>query len=345
MYRYRVLTSFAGIFCAALAHAATIVCVTDVASLQAALTAAEGSTSTTIIEVARGTYALGGSRLFFTSTITGPNQGQLGITGGYNSDCSTHINNPALTVLDGEGQSGILSIASTGGISVRYLTLQNGVTLTSNAGLDAEIIAGGAGGIIIDYNIFRSNTAASKTALSVYIREASDTADLHLDGNLIVDNAATGSDEGAGYVDNGGAGHLYVTNNTIVGNVAPGTDVGGLRIDGNSATLSNNIAIGNSTTDLRFFATTPLLADNDVGTILGSTDAGSSGNISVDPQFSSSSDFHLLASSPLLGAGTLTPAGNLPTIDIEGHPRSYSGFVDMGAYERGDEIFFNDFEH
>ena len=41
----------------------------------------------------------------------------------------------------------------------------------------------------------------------------------------------------------------------------------------------------------------------------------------------------------------MTPPGGLPTIDIEGHPRSYLGLVDMGAYERGDKLFDNDFDH
>jgi len=67
--------------------------------------------------------------------------------------------------------------------------------------------------------------------------------------------------------------------------------------------------------------------------------------LSVDPQFSGPGDFHLQPTSPLLGAGTLTPPGNLPTIDIEGLARSYNGFVDMGAYERGNEIFENGFNN
>jgi len=40
----------------------------------------------------------------------------------------------------------------------------------------------------------------------------------------------------------------------------------------------------------------------------------------------------------------LNPASSLPTIDIEGHARTFNGTVDMGAYERGDEIFSGEFE-
>jgi hypothetical protein len=51
-----------------------------------------------------------------------------------------------------------------------------------------------------------------------------------------------------------------------------------------------------------------------------------------------------LPTSPLLGQGTLTPAGGLFTIDLEGHPRTFNNTIDMGAYERGDEIYSSDFD-
>jgi hypothetical protein len=322
---------------ASLANAATTVCVTDVAGLQAALSAAEGNTTTTVIEVARGTYNLSGAALTFTSSAAG--QGQLDITGGYSADCSTIIENPALTIIDGDSLSGVLSLTSTAGISVRYLTIQNGLK-AQNAGLDVTV---SGGGIIIDYNIFRNNRATDeRSALAASI---GGSGNMHIDGNLIVDNTAN-SNVGGGEVDNLGTGSTYITNNTIANNTITGTlfnGYGGLFVYGStSPNVSNNIFWGN--TNLDFDSTSnPVLVDNDYGTI-GGNQSSNTGALNVDPQFSSSSNFHLLPSSPLLGAGTLSPAGGLPTIDVEGHPRSYNGFVDMGAYERGDVIFANNFD-
>jgi len=54
----------------------------------------------------------------------------------------------------------------------------------------------------------------------------------------------------------------------------------------------------------------------------------------ADPQFvdEPNNDFHLMASSPCIDAGTNTGA---PSIDYEGNPRPNNGTVDIGAYEFG----------
>ncbi|MDR3387707.1 MAG: choice-of-anchor Q domain-containing protein [Rudaea sp.] len=80
--------------------------------------------------------------------------------------------------------------------------------------------------------------------------------------------------------------------------------------------------------------------NNDIGNPAPSVN----GNLSVDPHFGGSGNYQLAATSPLLGMGTTTPVGGLPTINLNGNPRSYSGLVDIGAYERGDEIFGDGFE-
>jgi hypothetical protein len=327
-----------------LARATTTVCVTDVAGFQTALSAAEGSTSATFIEVARGTYDLSGTALTFTSSVAG--QGQLDITGGYSADCSTIIKNPALTIIDAHALSPALNLQSAAGISVRYLTIQHGTTGTlTRPGLSVDSTDGS---VIVDYNIIRNNTGGTEAGLLAEISDSAATAAIHVDGNLIVGNVASGN-EAAGLIANNGTGSTYVTNNTVANNtsnVSP-NPVGGLAVYGNSvpgsAHVSNNILWGNSGTDLYLYLG-PVLVDNDYGTKSGSGGSGSSGDLNLDPQFAAAGDYHLAATSSLLGAGTLTPVGNLPTIDIEGHPRSYNGFVDMGAYERGDVVFANSFD-
>ena len=326
-----VLTGFTTVS----AFAANSVCVSDAAGLQTALDNANGSTAATSINVVRGIYHLAGSQLTFNSTAAG--QAQLDITGGYNSDCSAQIKNPALTIIDGDNESGILSLQSTAGISVRYLTFQNGLK-PEDAGLTI-VISGG--GLIVDYNIIRNNHASDEQrGLRMTVTGSGDT---HLVGNLIVGNSANTNVAG-GEVDNESTGGLlhhkqYDREQHHHGSALNG--YGGLVIFGTS-NVSNNIFWGNTQLDISVCQQHALL-DNDYG-VLNGNPSSNTGFQTVDPQFASSSDFHLQATSPLLGAGSLTPPDNLPTIDIEGHPRSYNGAVDMGAYERGDKIFSEGFD-
>lgn len=325
-----------------LAAASTTVCVTNATELRAALTAAETSSSTTFIQVARGTYSTGGGNPF---TFASTGSQQLDVTGGYSSDCSSIIKNPALTMLDAGAARPVMSISNGGGVSVRYLTLQNGLTSGGNSG-GLTVIS--AGGIIVDYNIIRNNIGSGNIGFNVLINSVTSTANLQFNGNLVVGNSTPGR-YAAGTIVNDGMGNTYITNNTIANNTS-GSAMEALGVAANNsgsdppANLSNNIFWNNGDFDLALFGH-PILTANDYLTFTGLANATSSGNVSVDPQFSASSDLHLLPTSPLLGTGTLTPAGGLPTIDIEGHARSYAGLVDLGAYERGDAIFDNDFDH
>jgi hypothetical protein len=320
------------------AAASTTVCVNDVTTLQTALTNAQGSTSMTLIEVARGTYNLSGSALSFNGSSS---TGQLDISGGFSSDCSTQILDPALTIVDGQYLSPVLYMTSGNGVSIRYLTIQHGSSDGYGAGLYVDV-TGATGGIIVNYNIFRENAGEQDVALYA-LEDFGTTGDARVDGNLFANNNAV-QYQPAGEVQNYGTGAIYVTNNTVVNNTvstgSSGIPNGGLGVFGDATLntiLSNNIFWGNDVSDVAVGAA--VFANNDYGVVNGTIDPSSGGNVSVDPQFSSATDFHLLPTSPVLGQGTLTPAGNLPTIDIEGHPRSYNGLVDMGAYERGDEIF------
>jgi hypothetical protein len=322
----------------AVASSAPAVCVTDVQGFRDALDLATGSNSLTEIMVARGTYDLSATQLNFLSSTV--DQGRVTIAGGYNQDCSTHINDPALTILDGGHQSKVLTLNGPGGFSVRYLTLRNG-SYAYSTGLDIT----SAKEIIVDYNIIRDNSSTTGSFAMAIFETAGSTDDVHVDGNLLVGNTTVNS-FAAGGVSTGGSGKIYVTNNTVADNTVPNHpgDCGGLAINAGAsgtAYASNNIFWNNTPCDLS--AAGVVLTNNDIGVIQGTIDPSSSGNLNVDPKFNPGA-YSLAADSPLLGQGKLAPPGGLPTLDIEGHPRSFMGTVDIGAYERGDKIFNYNFD-
>jgi hypothetical protein len=329
-------------------------CADSAASLQAALTAASDNgpndNEDNTIQIVTGTYNtadIGSAAFFNYSNQTSARK--LDINGGYSSGCSAIIKNPELTIIDGGGTTHLFGSESIGDVSVRYLTFQNGRTANTDSygAVEINTISTSNGPVIFDQNIVRNNRAGfCDGGFTIFV---TGTSTLQFENNLIVGNAATTCD-GAGLIyDEGGAANII--NNTFAQNSVaymPTSATGGLEFYVAIAasppidTMSNNIFWANSGYDVE---TTAVLVNNEFSSNQDMMDPTSTGNFTADPQFSSSTDFHLLPTSPLLGQGTLTPTGGLPTIDIEGHPRSYNGFVDLGAYERGDEIFGNDFDH
>jgi hypothetical protein len=323
-------------------------CADSSAAIQAALTAASdggaNDNENNTIQIVIGTYytANNGNAEFSYNNQT--TSRKLDINGGYNSDCSIITENPELTILDGGGATRVFESESNGDVSLRYLTFQNGSAVANQygAGVALNLYDTAVGPIIFDQNIVRKNHSASFGGGFRIGLHGSGTT-LQFENNLIVGNTAD-NDIGGGEIDDD-VTTANIVNNTFAQNTvanSPVSAIGGLSCLGSGAiTMSNNIFWGNSGYDLN---TAAILVDNDYGRGSVSPNGSSSGNVSVDPQFSSSTDFHLLPTSPLLGLGTLTPTGGLPTIDIEGHPRSYDNLVDLGAYERGDMIFADGFE-
>jgi len=335
MFRNALLVLFT--VAAADSHAA---CVTSEAQFQAALTGAQGATTATEIRVAQGMYSVPAASLNFASVAAG--QGALAISGGWDGTCTTQTLNASLTVLDGQNVAhGVLNIFSHGNVSVRFLTIENGNSTSGSAGSLSVL---GAATIAVDHNILHGSTGSLYGGLVVNA-----TAEADVDNNLIYANTATGATgtEAAGAAVQCAGGPIYATNNTIADNIltSPGAgSTGGLRLLTGPATLSNNIGWGNTTADLDYHVIsggTETLVDSDYGVLAGTP--GGSGNLSVDPRFLGAGDYHLATTSPLLGKGTITPAGGLPTVDLEGTARTYANKVDLGAYER-DEIFANGFE-
>jgi len=338
LYNYLTRSSVVVILLLWLAAPAGAVCVNTAQALRDALSAAQANGANDAIQLVRGVYATGGTPFSFNSSEAH----SLSITGGYNADCSGRDYSPALTVLDGGGTSLVFGSESTGKVTLRFLTFQGGLGGgIAGSALRMNFFDQSTGSLVVGQSIIR-NSGFAAFSLAVWGSATLDFVD-----NLVVDNLTDTWPGGPEIYCGGGA--VNVVNNTFANNTVTdgdSRDIGGLVLIGPhtaSAALSNNIFWGNTTSDL--YSASAIMIDNDYGTDSHSPAAGSSGNHNVDPQFSSSSDFHLLPTSPLLGIGTLTPIGGLPTIDIEGHARTDNGKVDLGPYERGNKIFADGFDN
>ncbi len=130
----------------------------------------------------------------------------------------------------------------------------------------------------------------------------------------IADNHAVSTAHGGGLM-NPGRTEITLTNCVFWGNTAGGN-------------AHESAQIGNGTITIDYCC------------VQGWTGThGGIGNIGDDPLFAFPDDFHLLAASPCIDAGTDTPAGGLPLQDLDANSRPLDGdgdaesVADMGAYE------------
>ncbi len=319
---------------------ATTFCVHDEAAFRTALATAASNGQDDAIHLVRGTYHTNGQAFDYEPAETN----SLSIAGGFDGDCSSRHLNPALTVLDGGDASQVfVSQSRRGSVAIRYVTVQHGVGALYGGGLlfSYEANTPGDGDVTVSLDIIRDNRATYGAGLSA---AAAGASVMRVKNNLFAGNVATSWPGGASVVANGDA-QVYVTNNTVVANQAGDEEfAGGLYVNhagSTPAAVSNNVLFGNSGYDLRCDSV-PLLS-NDWGSIDGAPMSGSLGNLSVDPQFVSATDFHLHASSPLIDAGVDDPPDDVTDTDLDGNSRVY-GHVDIGAYEHGDAIFADGFE-
>jgi hypothetical protein len=175
------------------------------------------------------------------------------------------------------------------------------------------------------------------------LHAGSDGGTVTVRNNLAVDNS---SQSGAALYVFGNNDFSYISNNTATGNSATAiVTTATLEIGGdNSATVTNNIFWGNiSAGQSDVYGPQLLLINNDIEMIAQTPAAGSSGNLSVNPKFLGSNNFHLVTASPLIDIGTNSPLGGLAALDLDGSARIQSGTVDLGAYEYS-LLFHNGFE-
>ena len=220
------------------------------------------------------------------------------------------------------------------------------------------VYLGGAGNALIQGNIIENNgggigmnSSGSPTIINNLIEGNSGDAigminecDANIIQNIIMKNEADGISAAPIY----GTPGPFILNNTISGNGGTGIYISN---EDSGSEIINNIVEGNPAIDIELYdiniTNLPVIYDNDFYSINGNIYSGVmtnlsgiGGNISTNPFFAClpSGDFHLLAGSPCIDAGT-NGAPQLPTVDFDGNPRILAGktkdsaIVDMGAYE------------
>jgi len=249
------------------------------------------------------------------------------------------------TTLDGEHAVRPLEFYTSGHVEIRGFTIVGGLANGVGGGLQVKGFD-----VLIQYNRFIGNHASGSGASGEggEVNGFADTTIRFID-NLLAANHGNFVGGAELYGMNGGE----VSGNTITGNITDTvTQPGGLRLDGGGSanfTITNNIVWNNHATggtDLGVF-TAQSRAANDLYFPLtpGSTSAGFTSDVSVDPQFESCGlclSFELADSSPLIDAGIYQ---NYPT-DLAGKPRVIGPHIDIGAFENiaEDFIFANGFQ-
>ena len=349
------------------AEAATF-CVASSDALSAALATAEANGEDNDIRIRVGAYDAPDAG-FRIDLFEGRHS--LSVAGGFTDEaCTEATHDASATVLDGRGAVRPLTIEtsrSSGiadpahGINVSALTFRHGSDAVVGAlkVSDSGPIYGGI--ITVEGNAFLDNaTATGVLQGGPALLAATDGPDFAGGTGLFVRNNLFARNEGANapavfvYSNN----RIDVSNNTFVGNVATDTTLDE-RVTFASFTFSgidfsNNVFRDNNpdatpgTFDLHATNVTDL-ANNAIVAKAG-TPRSESGTIDADPRFvdAANGDYRLAADSPLVDAGTDTPAGGAAAQDLDGVARFQGAHIDIGAYERAgplaDAIFADGFE-
>lgn len=314
---------------------AAVHCAHDAAELASFLVdASNGGASNghdNVIHLVAGTFATNGATFSFNSS----SGFALTLDGGYDFNCISQDLHPGKTVLDGGGPGPgaveVLSLQSSGAVTVDRLTIQHGFKggSSNGGGVDIYLSNASAAAVFDNNQVLANATDYAAGGLSIF-----GGGTVHVDGNLFVSNSAPAL--AAAFVDMDAGSVVYFNNNTVAGNVNSTPNNAIVALGGSSAGgyATNNISYGNTAThDFYLYSSgTFQFIDNDYHSINGTPAAGSHGNIDVDPLFVGAGNYHLNTYSPMRAAGTATPSGSLPPADLDGNAYPVSGKVDLGAY-------------
>ncbi|HEY6894256.1 MAG TPA: choice-of-anchor Q domain-containing protein [Rhodanobacteraceae bacterium] len=355
------LLAFATVF--PLASAAATFCVGSADALSDALATAEANGEDNDIRVRVGVYQAPDAG-FHVDLLEGRHS--LSVTGGFtDAGCTERTRDASATVLDGRDAVRPLTIdtsRSSGiadpdhAITVVGFTFRHGSDAVVGALKisDSGPIYGGV--ITVEGNAFLDNATASGVLEGgPALLAATDGPDfaggtgLFVRNNLFARNTGPNAPAVFVYSNN----HVDVSNNTFVGNIATDATLDE-RVTFASFTFSgvdfsNNVFRDNAATfDLHATNVTDLV-DNALAS-LGGTPRSEAGTIEVDPRFvdEAGGDYRLAAGSPLIDAGTDTPAGGAAGFDLDGVTRVQGVHLDIGAYEfagaSADAIFADGFD-
>lgn len=324
---------------------AVSLCVSTAQQLQQALTDASTTYSGQDVEInlVQGTYNTG------AATANGPFRYQASslarqilLIGGWTAQCAGLSRNAALTVLNGNHTTQVLSIWNPFAIvTVEHLTIENGETTEAGGGLSINP-GGGANTVYIGHNIIRNNHTTNSGG-GIFALGGGNQLDLI--ANVITGNSAD-SGNGAGAISANNGLQVYVVSNTIYANTTTQQiGAGGLRCCGPAQSepiIYLNIFRQNTNYGLVLNGPPADVEYNDYGNLDGTVPAHDIGNVNTSAQFvdAANGDLHLSGSSPLLGYAPAYLATS--TKDVEGNPYPLTGKVDLGAY--AETIFINGFD-
>ncbi len=252
----------------------------------------------------------------------------IDVYGGLAAACGPRTAQTPPTILDGGGNTGVLTIRNTNGdVTVNQLTLQNGESTQPGAGLQVNYSVSAQGSVNIRRTIIRNNHSTANAG-GLYV-SSGDQA--FLVANLITGNSADGQ-YGAGTVT--GSGQIsYLSATTVTQNTSTAaTPVGGLYCGGSAVCELHNCILWNNTLYGVYLGNaSALLRYNDIGTRGGAIPSADDHNLSVAPQFvnASNGNFRLAGDSPLLGYAPV----NGTEFDLDGHQYPLAGKIDLGPYE------------
>ena len=331
-------------------------CVHDSAGLQAALDTAASNGESDEIRVGTGLYLapVGG----FTYNPSPPDA-NLTIVGGwkppFDFGCLLNEQNPAQTVLTGNGSGPVMKIiARDGNATLRLLTFEDGqagsggtagLSLDSPINLDPN--AHDSYTFTVERNLFVFNQGGAFGGLRVMMVDGL----MQVINNVFAWNDA--SQSAALHLTALGQTLIYVSNNSVLHNVGSGTAAIAIHAGAPApAWLYNNLFYDNDTADINLNSTGYVeLQHNNLFTRIGATPVLEEATTSIVPTFQSGgflclNCFTLERASPLVDAG-LEPAPSFPfwyltATDAKGGPRDIEG-VDIGAFET-DRLFRNGFD-
>jgi hypothetical protein len=321
-------------------------CVADSGAFELALSASNGNGEPDLIRMQEGDFRRDNSTGYYTAV--GPGQ-SLEISGGWNAGCNSQSRDPNLTQIHGDGLRRVLRIdmaAGAGNVAVSNLTIVSGqaTSLQMSGGLVIMGLTGYTGDIRVERSIFKGNRSGAESGGLTITRGGTIT----VRGNLFSFNE--GSTSGAVYI-NPGSGIGFVTNNTFAYNSSTQSSMsnpGGLRHEGAGVVdVVNNLFVGNSNGIGALDLNIPI-ADGFINNrydVITNMPATAAGNTTVDPKIiDPSGNFRLRDDSPMIDAGFTPVPGSYALHDLAGQPRVIGGAIDIGAYEKSDVLFFNDFE-